>query len=218
MNQHPTDDLGLYALGLLEEDERRAIAQHLATCAACRAELATHEATVAALGEAVAAPASTTARDAIVARHRRRWPVGRPAFAYLASLVLVGALVASLAALVQERTMRDDYGRALAAVAAGGRVIAMQSETGARGAIVVSRDGPSYLVLELPAPPSGKAYEAWVIRDGAPRPAGMAPLLSGVITMPIHELLRDGDVAAITLEDQAGAQLPTTNPLLLGRV
>ena len=40
MNQHPTDDLGLYALGLLEEDERRAIAQHLATCAAIFGQVA----------------------------------------------------------------------------------------------------------------------------------------------------------------------------------
>jgi anti-sigma-K factor RskA len=218
MTEHPTDDLGLYALGLLDEDERRSIAQHLATCAACRAELATYEATVAALGEGVAASTSTTARDAIVARHRRRWAIGRPAFASVASLVLLGALIASLAALVQERTARDDYGRALAAVAAGGRVIAMQGATGARGAIVVSREGPSYLVLELPAPPSGKAYEAWVIRDGAPRPAGMAPVLTGVITIPVLDALRDGDVAAITLEDQAGVQLPTSDPLLLGRI
>ena len=41
MTEHPTDDLGLYALGLLDEDERRAIAQHLPTCPTCRAELAT---------------------------------------------------------------------------------------------------------------------------------------------------------------------------------
>ncbi|SEF83549.1 Putative zinc-finger [Thermomonospora echinospora] len=33
-------DVGAYALGLLEEDDRRAFEAHLAGCAACRAELA----------------------------------------------------------------------------------------------------------------------------------------------------------------------------------
>jgi anti-sigma-K factor RskA len=220
VTQHPTEDLGLYALGLLEPAERRTIAQHLATCAACRADLASHESTVAALAPEPAVPRATDLRRRVVARYDNAWTGRRPVFAYAASAVLAVALVIAGVSLSQERAMRDDYGRALAAVANGARVVTLQAkaDTTTRGAIVVSRDGEAYLVLQLPSPPAGKAYEAWVIRGGVPMPAGMAPALGGVVTMQLHEVLRAGDSAAITLEDSAGAQAPTTVPLLIGDV
>ncbi|PPK62196.1 zf-HC2 domain-containing protein [Actinokineospora auranticolor] len=40
MSTHEAPMLGAYALGALDEDERRAVDDHLAGCAACRAELA----------------------------------------------------------------------------------------------------------------------------------------------------------------------------------
>jgi len=219
MNQHPTEDLGLYALGLLDPSERAAIEQHLGTCATCRADLASHQSTVGALREGVSVAAPADLRARIVTRHRPGRPLGLPVFAYAASAILAVALVVSLAALSQERAMRDDYARALSAVAGGARVVALDTkDAAARGAVVLSRDGSAYLVLQLPAPPAGKAYEAWVIRGGLASPAGMAPVLTGVITMQLHDVLRAGDAAAITLEDAAGVQQPTTQPVLIGQV
>jgi len=220
MTQHPTDDLGLYALGLLDRGERDAIERHLATCDACRADLSSHQSTIGELSGDAAAAMPAGLRGRIVARHRRSRLISLPVFAYAASAILAVGLVVSLSALSQERAMRDDYGRALSAVAGGARVIALDAKgsAGARGAVVLSPDGTAYLVLELPTPPAGKAYEAWVIRGGVPVPAGMAPALTGVITMPLHDPLRAGDAAAITLEDAAGAQKPTTTPILLGEV
>ena len=222
MTQHPTDDLGLFALGLVDESERDAIERHLATCDVCRSELATHQATLATLG-ADAAPAPAALRERIVGRHRRRSLLRLPVLAYGAyatSTILAVALVVSLVTVSQERAMRDDYARALSAVAAGARVVALDAkgDSGARGALVLSRDGSAYLVLQLPAPPAGKAYEAWVIRAGTPIAAGMAPTLTGVVTMQLHDTLRPGDATAITLEDAAGAQQPTTAILLIGQV
>ena len=218
MIEHPTDDLGLYALGLLDREERAAITRHLSTCDTCRRELEAYDATVASLADGVQAPAPAEVREAIVARHRPRLWRGWQLLPLAASLVLAIALVASLAALQQERAARDDYGRALAALASGGRIVALSAKDGgARGAIVQARDGSTYLVLDLPPAPSGKGYEAWVIHGGTPRPAGMAPAPSGVVVMQIHEV-NSGDVAAITLEDAAGVQAPTTEPLLLGQL
>ncbi len=39
---HPLDDIAAYAVGALEPDEAGALEAHLATCAACQAELAAH--------------------------------------------------------------------------------------------------------------------------------------------------------------------------------
>ena len=220
MTQHPTEDLGLYALGLLEPGERKMVEQHLATCATCRADLASHESTVAALAPEATVPAAADLRRRIVARYDNAWTGMRPVLAYTAAALMAVALLVSLSALSQERAMRDDYGRALAAVVNGARVVSLQTKGDAatRGAVVISRDGAAYLVLQLPAPPPGKAYEAWIIRAGAPMPAGMAPTVSGVVTMQLHETLRAGDAAAITLEDSAGVQAPTSAPVLIGEV
>jgi hypothetical protein len=40
MSEHDNSQLGAYALGALDRDEARAVRHHLATCAACRQELA----------------------------------------------------------------------------------------------------------------------------------------------------------------------------------
>jgi anti-sigma-K factor RskA len=220
MTEHPTEDLGLYALGLLDPGERIAIERHLATCDTCRADLATHRSTLNALRQDVGIVAPADLHDRIVTRHRRGPGLSLPVFAYAASALLAVALVVSLAALSQERAMRDDYARALSAVAGGARVVSLDAKGNAdvRGAVVLSREGTAYLVLQLPTPPAGKAYEAWVIRGGVATAAGMAPVLTGVITMQLHDPLRPGDATAITLEDAPGAQQPTTTPVLIGQV
>jgi anti-sigma-K factor RskA len=46
---HPLDELAVYALDALDDDERRAVEAHLATCPACAAELDAHRAALAAL-------------------------------------------------------------------------------------------------------------------------------------------------------------------------
>jgi anti-sigma-K factor RskA len=46
---HPLDDLAAYALDALDDAERQAVDDHLARCLACRAELAGHHETLAAL-------------------------------------------------------------------------------------------------------------------------------------------------------------------------
>ncbi len=219
MTEHPTDDLGLYALGLLEPKERVAIELHLATCDQCRADLAAHEATVAALAEGAATVPRGDLRERVVARHRRRSLVSFPRLAFAATAVLALALAGSLLSLTQERAVKDEYAQALAAVAAGSRVVPLEAKgTAGRGVLVLPRSGVSYLVLELPAPPEGKVYEAWLIRGGEPRPMGLAPVRAGIVTMPLHGDVRPGDVAAVTIELAGGVELPTSAPILVGMI
>src|SRR4029450_492207 len=61
---HPYEELGVYALDALEPGERRIIEAHLAICAQCTAEVATHRAVLAALTEDEPPPPAIWARIA----------------------------------------------------------------------------------------------------------------------------------------------------------
>ena len=58
--------------------------------------------------------------------------------------------------------------------------------------------------------PEGKTYEAWVIRDGAAKRAG---LFSGTTVLRIQRPVKPGSVVAVTLERSGGVDQPTTKPL-----
>jgi anti-sigma-K factor RskA len=62
---HPLDDLAAYALGALDDSERQAVDDHLASCLTCRAELAGHQETLAALTPDEAPPAAVWERIAV---------------------------------------------------------------------------------------------------------------------------------------------------------
>jgi anti-sigma-K factor RskA len=58
VSEHPLDDLAAHALDALDHVERQAIDEHLSHCAACRAELAEHRETLAALADDEPPPAA----------------------------------------------------------------------------------------------------------------------------------------------------------------
>lgn len=219
MIEHPLDELALYAFGALEPRERESIARHLDSCAPCRAELATHERAVAALAESVEVAPRRDLRDAIVARHARFPLQVLPRLALAAALVVavaLGGLLASTRAdLERAQRDRDAYAQALSAIAQGGRIVPLASRnTTGRGTLVLSRAGAPYLVLDLPAAPAGRTYQAWLIRDGVPRPMGLAPAAGGIVILPLGPEMRAGDLAAVTVEAAGGVDVPTSEPIL----
>ena len=231
--RHPTEDLPAYALGALEDEERKVIAAHVETCASCTDDLAQFEDAVyeaAAVG-AVEIEPPRDLRTRIVLRHRdapvpsqRSWgdrlvellrrPV--PAFVPLALGVL---LVVAFSVVGATRQQTDEYGRALAGVV-DGRVVALApsgANPDARGSVVIPTRGSPYLIVRLPAPPTGKAWEAWVLR---PAGSGLAAVPAGtsergeVFVMSLTAPLGAGDGVAITLEPATGSAQPTTQPVL----
>jgi hypothetical protein len=75
------------------------------------------------------------------------------------------------------------------------------------------------LTAGLPAPPAGKAYEAWLIGAGGPVPAGV--FHPDNIGNAVHTLARTEDVAhaktfAVTLEPEGGTATPTGPMVLAG--
>ena len=228
--RHPTEDLPAYALGALEESEREALRAHIDDCLVCTRDLAQFED---ALYEAVAVGAVDVEpprdlRRRIVMRHRDargsaavtwgqrvRALLVRPIPAAV-PIALAVLLLISFAVVGDTRRQADEYGRALAGVA-DGRVVALaatEANRDARAALVIPNRGAPYLIVRLPAPPAGHAWEAWVLKPG-PRavPAGVATS-GGVFTLSLTAPLGAGEGVAVTLEPAAGSAQPTTQPVL----
>ena len=231
--RHPTEDLPAYALGALDAEERKAIAAHVETCASCTDDLAQFEDALyeaAAVG-AVAVDPPRDLRTRIVLRHRdARGPNGtswgdrlidllrRPVPAAV-PIALAVLLLVAFAVVGATRQQADEYGRALAGVA-DGRVVALApsgANPDARGSVVIPTRGSPYLIVRLPAPPAGKAWEAWVLRPGGAAltaiPAGTSER-GDVFVMSLTAPLGAGEGVAITLEPAAGSAQPTTQPVL----
>jgi hypothetical protein len=232
--RHPTEDLPAYALGSLDPDEREVIAAHVETCAQCTRDLAQFEDALyeaAAIG-AVSVEPPRDLRTRIVLRHRdarvpsrASWDEGLIAFLRrpvpaAVPLALAAFLVLAFSVIGLTRQQADEYSRVLATIA-DGRVIAL-APTGAnpdaRASVVIPTRGSPYLIARLPAPPPGKAWEAWVLRPG---PSGATAIPAGtaergdVFTLPLTAQLGSGDGVAVTLEPSTGSPQPTTQPVLV---
>jgi anti-sigma-K factor RskA len=84
---------------------------------------------------------------------------------------------------------------------------------GTNGSLIVSSAGEGTLVVdELAAAPAGKTYEAWVIEDGNPLPAGTFSG-GGRVAFALTREVPDGAVVAVTVERAGGVRKPTTTPL-----
>ena len=66
----------------------------------------------------------------------------------------------------------------------------------------------------LPAPSEGEVYEAWLLRDGVPEPAGLFESHHGTAAMPIEGSIEDADALAVTVEPSGGSSVTTSEPLL----
>jgi anti-sigma-K factor RskA len=68
---------------------------------------------------------------------------------------------------------------------------------------------------DLPPAPEGKTYEAWLMRGGNPKPAGLfGPHGEETATLPIEGSLQGADKVAVTVEPSGGSSEPTSDPLL----
>ena len=221
MIEHPRDDLAAYTLGALDDAEARAIDAHLATCGSCRAEVDAYRAALVAYAAASDARVPD-ARERIVSRARgtgRRenaWTswLRRPVPAFVPAALVV-LLIASLVAIGQLRGEADAYANALAAIPSA-HVVTLTPSSGSdlAGALVLPESGTPYLLLRVPAPPEGKAWQAWVLRADAPAPAGLARS-GGVVTLTLTTPLSSGEGVAVTLEPASGSRAPTSTPVLV---
>lgn len=224
--------LGAYAVDALTDAERTAVDEHLASCAACRREVADHLETVAMLSsgpgrapaelwarihddiegsDAPAPPAPVVdiagrrqATAAAEASRVRRWQG-------VAVVAAVVALVLGVATAVAVTS--DDGGQ----VFAGAQRVELTSEDGvATASLVVLDDGSGIVTSSNLAPlPADRTYQLWAIDGDDVESAGvlgqtpdLAPFTSGGGT----------GAFAITVEQVPGASAPTTDPVVSGAV
>jgi anti-sigma factor RsiW len=204
-----------YALDALEPDEASAYEEHLAGCEICQANLAAMSAT--AVQVAFAAPpvdppaqlrgrildAARSERPNVVPLRPRHWQGSRAAVA--AVVAVAACLVVGLGIWNVSLSNRlDDATQAP-------RAFPLE---GAAGSVVVSGDDDGVLVVSnLEEAPAGKTYEAWVIEDGTPVAAGTFGG-GGTVAVKLEHPVRSGSVVAVTVEDAAGAEHPTTDPII----
>ena len=183
----PHEDLAAYALGLLDDAERRDIEAHLASCPACRAELSRLEDVVGDLGAmATPVPPAPELRERLVAdiratpelasRWRRQVPLTWLAVAASIAVISLIALGLLLAVTIEER---DDARHSEQEIAEylknGGTLSALVPAPGAPEdvsaghgtlAIVPDRSQAMLVVHDLPTSGGGYRYVAWAERDG----------------------------------------------------
>lgn len=95
------------------------------------------------------------------------------------------------------------------------------SGVGVRGgtAFVIASHGRNEAVLlvsDLPVPPAGRTYQAWLIGDGHPRSVGLVgPVGSGEAAPLRFRGLGDATKVGLTIEPDGGSPQPTTTPVVL---
>lgn len=184
------DQAAAFALDALDPEDSSAFEQHLTECPRCEDELEPLRFAAAALAFAGELPPPRAAL------RLRVLDLGAPVIP-LHRRFRVPALAAAAVATVW---------LAVAAVTQP-----WQGGAEASATVVVSASQRAVLMVRhLPAPPAGKAYEAWIVGGGRVVPAG---LLDGPV-LALSRRVPPGAAVVVSLEPAAGSPRPT-GPVVL---
>jgi len=228
---HVLESLPAYALGCLDEDEARLVAEHLASCHLCRTELGRFQAITNQL--ALAAPDVLPSSDLKTRLMERiqslnqtrpqpaRWllpgrllPVG-----VIVGLLLIVTLAVSNLLLWQRLNNLEVLSGPL-----GMRAIALQNTNAASdasGFIIISADGENGVLVvdELPRLEPQREYQLWLVRDGDNTSGAVFSVdESGYrgVRIEAPETLLEYSAVRITIEPAGGSAGPTGEQVLGG--
>jgi len=231
----------LYAMGIAGEPERSEIREHLGRgCEVCMMEMKRAREIAAILGGTAAGSLSTPSpklrRRILVSvgveERRFGWA---PWLAAAAALALVAAVyfggrerdIAAQASLLRDRLRQQDielsHLNEAFAILSGPDTTVTSFGAGQqqppKGKIFVNpAQGVMLIASNLPPAAPGKTYEMWIFRKGNPRPARAGEFQSETNGTALHIQHLAVDPAslalvAVTLENQGGADQPTSQPL-----
>lgn len=236
MKCHDVDALGAaFALGAIEDDERRAIEAHLVSCPQPHHEASATTGPVLALAVEPIEP-SPALRDRLltsVARTRQEHhpqPAGGPvdeasasrgwlAGGWLRGLALGGAaatLVLAVASGVLWTQLQDREGQLRATVAAisGGQMVHRVESPTAKGYLVETQAGATLILGGVAALPDDRLYELWLIgADGSATAAGtFRPAAEKIAVVELEQGVAGFVAVAATVEAERVDQ-PTGEPV-----
>jgi anti-sigma-K factor RskA len=176
--------------------------------------------------------------EGVAGRRRRTSPgfLGRlaPALSLVVATVSLGAALATRAELGRVQAQNSellsqlaDHQEALRLVGSP-ELLALEVEgtdaaPQARGTFIAESDTRSGMLLLAGLPPlePGMTYQAWLIRDGTPYPAGLFLVTAegaGTLSLEAPDILGLYDALAVSLEPELGSLLPTGAIVLLGAI
>ena len=219
-----------YALDALDEADRARAKEILATSEEAREELQAFTDVATAMATAVSGPpprpelrdrilaAAHAEPQNVVSLDARRRARAVPVLGAVAAVAACAAVAIGVWGLSVSSDL-DETRSALARERAAAEVLANPASeaslTGNAGRLVVDRDGRAVLVLSNTRPaPSGKTYQMWVIDAGKPVSAGLFDPGKGTVAVPVGGHVAQGFVVAVTVEDDAGADAPTGDPVI----
>jgi anti-sigma-K factor RskA len=219
------DDLAAYALGALRDADADELRHHLEGCEACRDRLRWLQPAVDVLPSTVEQmEPPPQLRSRLLATVRAEAGKGTPA----AAAAVRRGRRREWAALLWRPATAVAAGAILIAGVAGGYLLHQPGESSSVVAVVPSspgstitgtlerEDGSAILrMAELPMPPKGDVYEAWVERDGATEPASLfEPSRDRTAEAAVAGPLEGADAVLVTREPRGGSTQPTSRPLL----
>jgi anti-sigma-K factor RskA len=199
-----------YALDALEPERRVEFEEHLLRCAECREEVSLFQETAAVLAYGADAPAPPPAlgRRILEQARRERPNVAplRPRWVLPATATVAAVAACAAIALGIWTSILNDR------LDARPEALALE---GANGSLIVSPSGDATLVVDdLDTAPPGRTYEAWVVEDDNPQPAGTFPG-GGPVAFVLTRDVPNGAVVAVTIERAGGVPKPTTTPIFI---
>ena len=234
---------GAYALDALTERDRMRFERHLAGCDVCRQEARSLREAAGRLAAVTAAPPPQHVREQVLAeaaRTRQRPPLTgdgpadssagrravrlrapRMAVAIVGGCMLVALVLGGLFIDTQHRLSQEQaHNRAIATVlnAPDAVMTSARAATGGTATVVMShRDHALVLTTaHLPALPSGKRYEVWLMGRHRIRAAGMLPQPRAGMTAPVVVPgVAAGDMVGLTIEPASGSRSPSAVPTLM---
>ena len=230
------DDLKeAYALGALSEQERREVEDYLGEHPELNAEVDDLESTANLLALAPqeheptpklrrdllhrisSFPGATSAADPSPRQSglRRLFGPGGLAAAAALALVTIGMFAWNASLQEENQTLQGEL--------QGQRTYALKGTDEAqevRGEVVRLGDERAVLVADdLSSPPEGETYQAWILREDVPEPAGLfEPSDTGAAAAPLEGSIEGADAVAVTVEPSGGSTSPTTDPLMTANV
>lgn len=230
---HAIELLPAYALGCLDAEEGTQVAEHLAVCPMCRAELASYQAVADQLALAGCDADPPAALKQQLLGRLQAPPEPRPSWSQrladlfraapvawgVAALALIAVLVVSNLVWWQQPSRHETL------ITAGGMqvvsMVATDAAPGAVGTLVISGDGEygTLVVDGLPALDAEHQYQLWLIRDEQRTSGGVFSVnYEGYGALPISspEPLSSYPAFGITIEPAGGSPGPTGDKVLGG--